>query len=85
MFSTLDDSLLVNQYISGDEKSLEILLKKYKRIIFKTIVSKVKSTEEILLIIASMGVVLSSDNPLYPQLEHLLDKEHPIKESQLNK
>lgn len=45
MFSTLDDSLLVNQYISGDEKSLEILLKKYKRIIFKTIVSKVKSTE----------------------------------------
>lgn len=45
MFSTLDDSLLVNQYISGDEKSLEILLKKYKRIIFKTIVSKVKYTE----------------------------------------
>jgi RNA polymerase sigma-70 factor (ECF subfamily) len=45
MFSTLDDSQLVNQYISGDEKSLEILLKKYKRIIFKTIVSKVKSTE----------------------------------------
>ena len=45
MFSTLDDSVLVNQYISGDEKSLEILLKKYKRIIFKTIVSKVKSTE----------------------------------------
>jgi RNA polymerase sigma-70 factor (ECF subfamily) len=45
MFSTLEDSLLVNQYISGDEKSLEILLKKYKRIIFKTIVSKVKSTE----------------------------------------
>ena len=45
MFSTLDDSLLVNQYISGDEKSLEILLLRYKRIIFKTIVSKVKSTE----------------------------------------
>ena len=45
MFSTLDDSILVNQYISGDEKSLEILLNKYKRIIFKTIVSKVKSTE----------------------------------------
>ena len=45
MFSTLDDSLLVNQYISGDQKSLEILLEKYKRIIFKTIVSKVKSTE----------------------------------------
>ena len=45
MFSTLDDSLLVNQYISGDQKSLEILLKKYKRIIFKTIISKVKSTE----------------------------------------
>ncbi len=45
MFSTSDDSLLVNQYISGDEKSLEILLKKYKRVIFKTIVSKVKSTE----------------------------------------
>ena len=35
----------MNQYISGDEKSLEILLNKYKRIIFKTIVSKVKSTE----------------------------------------
>jgi RNA polymerase sigma-70 factor (ECF subfamily) len=45
MFSTLEDSLLVNQYISGDEKSLEILLLRYKRIIFKTIVSKVKSTE----------------------------------------
>ena len=47
--------------------------------------SKVKTTEEILLIIASMGVVLSADNPLYPQLEHLLDKDNPIKESQLNK
>lgn len=47
--------------------------------------SKVKTTEEILLIIASIGVLLSSDNPLYPQLEHLLDKENPIKESQLNK
>lgn len=45
MFSTLEDSLLVNQYISGHEKSLEILLLRYKRIIFKTIVSKVKSTE----------------------------------------
>jgi RNA polymerase sigma-70 factor (ECF subfamily) len=45
MFSTLDDSILVNQYILGDEKSLEFLLKKHKRVIFKTIISKVKSTE----------------------------------------
>jgi hypothetical protein len=47
--------------------------------------AKVSKVEEIVLIIASMGVVLSTDNPLYPQLEHLLDKEHPIKESQLSK
>ena len=47
--------------------------------------AKVSKVEEIVLIIASMDVVLSTDNPLYPQLEHLLDKEHPIKESDLNK
>ena len=45
--------------------------------------AKVKTIEELVLIIASMGVVLSTDNPLYPQLEHLLDKENPIKESQI--
>lgn len=47
--------------------------------------AKVKTIEELVLIIASMGVVLSTDNPLYPQLEHLVDKENPIKESQLSK
>jgi hypothetical protein len=47
--------------------------------------AKVKTIEELVLIIASMGVILSTDNPLYPQLEHLLDKENPIKESDLNK
>jgi hypothetical protein len=45
--------------------------------------AKVKTIEELVLIIASMGVVLSTDNPLYPQLEHLLDKANPIKESQI--
>jgi len=45
--------------------------------------ARVKTIEELVLIIASMGVVLSTDNPLYPQLEHLLDKENPIKESQI--
>jgi len=47
--------------------------------------AKVKTIEELVLIIASMGVLLSTDNPLYPQLEHLLDKENPIKESQISK
>ena len=47
--------------------------------------AKVKTIEELVLIIASMGVVLSTDNPLYPQLQHLVDKENPIKESQLSK
>jgi hypothetical protein len=47
--------------------------------------AKVKSIEELVLIIASMGVVISADNPLFPQLEHLVDREHPIKESDLNK
>jgi hypothetical protein len=47
--------------------------------------AKVKTIEELVLIIASMGVVISTDNPLFPQLEHLVDKEHPIKESDLNK
>ena len=47
--------------------------------------AKVKSIEELVLIIASMGVVISTDNPLFPQLEHLVDREHPIKESDLNK
>jgi hypothetical protein len=47
--------------------------------------AKVKTIEELVLIIASMGVVISADNPLFPQLEHLVDREHPIKESDLNK
>jgi hypothetical protein len=47
--------------------------------------AKVKTIEELVLIIASMGVVISTDNPLFPQLEHLVDREHPIKESDLNK
>jgi hypothetical protein len=47
--------------------------------------AKVKTIEELVLIIASTGIVISTDNPLYPQLEHLVDKEHPIKESQLSK
>jgi hypothetical protein len=45
--------------------------------------AKVSKIEELVLIIASMGVVLSTDNPLYPQLQHLVDKENPIKESDL--
>jgi hypothetical protein len=47
--------------------------------------AKVKTIEELVLIIASTGIVISTDNPLYPQLEHLLDKENPIKESQISK
>jgi len=47
--------------------------------------AKVKTIEELVLIIASTGIVISTDNPLYSQLEHLVDKEHPIKESQLSK
>lgn len=44
---------------------------------------KVKTIEELVLIIASMGVVISTENPLFGQLEHLVDKENPIKESEL--
>ena len=45
--------------------------------------AKVKTIEELVLIIASTGIVISTDNPLYSQLEHLVDKENPIKESDL--
>jgi len=45
--------------------------------------AKVKNIEKLVLIVASMGVLISTDNPLFPQLEHLVDKQNPIKESQL--
>jgi hypothetical protein len=38
-----------------------------------------------LLIIASLGVVIGEENPLYEQLEHLLVKDRPIKHSDLNR
>jgi hypothetical protein len=58
-------------------------LNKTEREYFIIDFAKVSKIEELVLIIASMGVVLSTDNPLYPQLEHLVDKENPIKESQI--
>jgi RNA polymerase sigma-70 factor (ECF subfamily) len=45
MFHSVEDSILVNQYLAGDQKSLEILILRYKQYIFRTIVSKVKSVE----------------------------------------
>lgn len=45
MFHSVEDSVLVNQYLAGDQKSLEILISRYKQYIFRTIVSKVKSVE----------------------------------------
>lgn len=47
--------------------------------------NKVTKTEEMLLIIASLGVVIGEENPLYEQLEHLLVKDRPIKHSDLNR
>lgn len=45
MFHSVEDSLLVSQYLSGDTKSFEILINRYKRILFKSILSKVKSSD----------------------------------------
>ena len=47
--------------------------------------NKVTKTDEILLLIASLGIVIGEENPLYPQLEHLLIKDQPIKQSDLNR
>ena len=45
MFHSVEDSLLVSQYLVGDTKSFEILINRYKRVLFKSILSKVKSTD----------------------------------------
>lgn len=47
--------------------------------------SKVSNMEEILLLLASIGILISNDNPLYPQLEHLLIKDKPLTESDIKK
>jgi RNA polymerase sigma-70 factor (ECF subfamily) len=39
--SIIADSILVSKYISGDEKSLEILIKRHKQRIYSFIYSKV--------------------------------------------
>jgi RNA polymerase sigma-70 factor (ECF subfamily) len=45
MLHSVEDSVLISQYISGDQKSIELLIHRYKGLVFKTILSKVKSTE----------------------------------------
>lgn len=45
MFHSVEDSLLVSHYLAGDTKSFEILINRYKKILFKSILSKVKSTD----------------------------------------
>jgi RNA polymerase sigma-70 factor (ECF subfamily) len=45
MFHLVEDSLLVSHYLAGDTKSFEILINRYKKILFKSILSKVKSTD----------------------------------------
>lgn len=45
MFHSVEDSLLVSHYLAGDTKSFEILINRYKKILFKSIISKVKSTD----------------------------------------
>jgi RNA polymerase sigma-70 factor (ECF subfamily) len=45
MFHSVEDSLLVSQYLAGDTKSFEILINRYKKILFKSIISKVKSSD----------------------------------------
>jgi RNA polymerase sigma-70 factor (ECF subfamily) len=45
MFLSVEDSLLVSQYLAGDSRSFEILINRYKRILFKSILSKVKSSD----------------------------------------
>jgi RNA polymerase sigma-70 factor (ECF subfamily) len=45
MYTSVDDSVLVSSYISGDQKALEILLHRYKNPIFKKILTKVRSHE----------------------------------------
>ena len=41
----LDDSLLVSQYLNGNHQALEEIIRRYKRSIFKSILTKVKSVE----------------------------------------
>lgn len=45
MFHSVEDSLLVSQYLAGDTKSFEILINRYKKVLFRSILSKVKSTD----------------------------------------
>lgn len=45
MLHAVEDSVLISQYISGDQKSIETLIHRYKGLVFKTILTKVKSTE----------------------------------------
>jgi RNA polymerase sigma-70 factor (ECF subfamily) len=45
MFHSVEDSLLVSKYLAGDTKSFEILINRYKKILFKSIISKVKSSD----------------------------------------
>jgi RNA polymerase sigma-70 factor (ECF subfamily) len=45
MFHSMEDSLLVSQYLAGDTKSFEILINRYKKLLLKVILSKVKCIE----------------------------------------
>jgi hypothetical protein len=60
------------------------MLNKNERTYYIVDFSKVTKIEEIVTIIASMGVLISDDNPLYSKLEHLIMKDNPISESELN-
>jgi len=45
MYQSVDDSLLVNQYVAGNKKSLDQLLNKYSKQIYREIKFKVKLVE----------------------------------------
>jgi hypothetical protein len=46
--------------------------------------SKLKDINDLIMIIASLGISMSPLHPAWPQIEHLMDLERPVKPGQPN-
>lgn len=46
--------------------------------------SKLSDINDLVLIIASLGISLSPTHPAWPQIEHLMDLDRPVKPGQPN-
>lgn len=44
--------------------------------------SKLRDINDLVLIIASLGISLSPTHPAWPQIEHLMDLDRPIKQGE---